>query len=128
MNGHVYIYRQGDQEIILNYIKNFKTLSNEELLAKAAEFSNNDFFGVHQQGLYFIALWRECKDRGLESPLKVQDNFLLIQEVKEVSEKPTMMDILQSKGVKLVRKTGSFIMPMSAELAKRWKTKPKDDV
>ena len=80
MTGHVYIYRQGDREIILNYIQNFKTLSNEELLAKAVDFSKKGFFGVHQQGLYFIALWKECKNRCLESPLQVENNLLTIKE------------------------------------------------
>lgn len=77
MLSQVYIHRQGDREIILNYIQGFNKNSNEELIAKAKDFSQKGFFGVHQQGLYFIALWKECKNRNLETQLQVVDNCLL---------------------------------------------------
>ncbi len=127
MDGQVDIYRQGDREIILNYIEGFKNLTNEEFVVKVNDFSQKGLFGVHQQGLFFIALLKECKNRGLISPLKVEGNNLLICQDAIVPEKTRMIDVLQSKGIKLVKKTGTFIMPVSSKLASKWNSKTDED-
>ncbi len=127
MDGQVYIYRQGDREIILNYIEGFKSLRDEEFMTKVIDFGHKGLFGVHHQGLYFIALWKECENRGLKSPLKVQGNYLLICQDVGVPEKPRMIDVLQSRGIKLVKKTGALIMPVSSKLASKWNSKTDED-
>ncbi len=125
MDGQVYIYRKGDREIILNYIEGFKNLTDEEFMAKVNDFSQKGLFGVHQQGLFFIALWKECKNREMESLLKVEGNLLSIQ--KETTVKKSMLELLQSKGVKTVKKVGSFLMPVSENLLDRYRSKSKND-
>ena len=74
MLEHLYIPRQGDRELILCYLKELTEISDLELLSKVKKFTQNGFVGAHQQGLYFIALWKEANSRQLKTPFLKKNN------------------------------------------------------
>jgi len=77
MRGHVYIARAGDHEVITNYLADFNTKSHTELFAAYNTAQGKGFFGVHQQGLFIIAMHLTFNKRFGKSPITVTDNMLI---------------------------------------------------
>lgn len=77
MRGHIYISRAGDREVISNYLADFNTKGNADLIAEYNNAQLKGFFGVHQQGLFIIAMHLTFNKRFAKSPIKVTDNTLI---------------------------------------------------
>ena len=77
MRGHFYISREGDREVITNYLADFNTKSNAELLADYNKAQAKGFFGAHQQALFIISMHLTFRKRYGKSPVKVTDNTLI---------------------------------------------------
>ncbi len=77
MNGHVYIQRAGDQEIIAESVSSLSSDSSSALIKSYNEAQTKGFFGVHRQALFIIALHLTFMKRFGKSPFKVTDNTLI---------------------------------------------------
>lgn len=70
----IYSKREGDREIIFDYLKQFTSFSDEELVN--AYNSQKAIYGVHRQILYLIAMDLTFKERFKKSPIKNQENIV----------------------------------------------------
>jgi preprotein translocase subunit SecA len=77
MLSQIYSGRDGDAEIIENYLQDFQKLNDEELSQKCIEAKKQGIFGVHRQSLYLMALFKAAKDRSISSHLDVQRNGVI---------------------------------------------------
>lgn len=77
MNGHIYISRIGDREIIDNYIEYFRKMDNAQLLTESEHKKKLGIVGVHRQALNLIAFNIVMKERFNDSPVTIQDNGLI---------------------------------------------------
>ena len=77
MREHLYIAREGDREVISNYLADLNTKSNAELIVQYNNAQMKGFFGAHQQALFIISMHLTFKKRYGKSPVKVTDNTLI---------------------------------------------------
>ena len=84
----VYVNRQGDLETVNNYKKELKKLPLSKLIEKYNREARMGIVGVHQQGLFIIALHFEFIRRIENSPIKFEGNLGglrgVIKEIKSV--------------------------------------------
>ena len=66
--------REGDREIIFDYLKQFTSFSDDELVN--AYNSQKGIYGVHRQILYLIAMDLTFKERFGKSPIKNEENIV----------------------------------------------------
>jgi hypothetical protein len=85
MNGHIYISRIGDREIIENYIEYFRKMDDAQLLKESENKKKLGIVGVHQQALNLIAFNIVMKERFNDSPVTIEDNCLI--QFKQETEK-----------------------------------------
>ena len=82
------IFREGDREIIQDYIIRFRGYRNQELVEAYNREARMGIVGVHQQQLYLYALREVMKDRFRHSPIFYESGIMGMQgEVKLVGEK-----------------------------------------
>ena len=74
---HVYIQRLGDKEAITSYKKAFEETTLEELVNNYNKQAKCGIVGVHQQGLYLIAMHFEFLKRLGESPVTFEENCII---------------------------------------------------
>lgn len=77
MDGHIYIPRPGDREIVQTYIESYQKLEDAELQESAANIRKSGFVGAHQQALNLIAFNIVMKIRFNDSPIVIEDNCLI---------------------------------------------------
>lgn len=70
----IYSKREGDREIIFDYLKQFTSFSDDELVN--AYNSQKGIYGVHRQILYLIAMDLTFKERFGKSPIKNEENIV----------------------------------------------------
>lgn len=116
MNESIYIPCTSDSEVIQELKRSFKNLTDLELLVKCLELKINGLKGEHFENLYFIALYAESNDRGMDTPLRLEKGSLYFDEK---FKKYSMMEKLISSGAKIVPKSGALLMPVSKNLAKK---------
>lgn len=75
MIAHIHIQRKGDDQIILDYIKSFKTYDDAKLIEAFEAQKKCGITGVHQQALYLIALRTVMMERFNDSPITIEDNL-----------------------------------------------------
>ena len=73
----VYIQRKGDRELLIEYYKKFKTLSNKELIKSYNNSVDLGIVGVHAQGLHLIAKRKVFMERFGKSPIKLEANIII---------------------------------------------------
>ena len=66
---HIYIHRQQDEAVILDYKRGFEAETLEELVESYNNQVKCGITGVHRQALYLIALRQEFTERLKESPI-----------------------------------------------------------
>lgn len=69
--------RQGDSDIIREYIENFRKMTDAELSAAAERERKIGIVGVHRQGLYLMALNTVIRERRLQNPLYVEQDCII---------------------------------------------------
>ncbi len=114
MNESIYIPRTSDSEVIQELKLSFKNLTDLELLVKCLELKIKGLKDQHSKNLYFIALYAEINDRGMDTPLRLDKGSLYFDEK---FKKYSMMEKLISSGAKIVPKSGALLMPVSGNLA-----------
>jgi len=77
MRGHIYIYREGDREIVAKSLEFNMNKSNTEIIEAYNDACSLGFVGVHRQALSVIALNMTFYKRFGKSPIKVTDNTLI---------------------------------------------------
>lgn len=77
ISGHLYIPRRGDRDFFINYYNDFMKLSDLELENANISAKKTGLFGVHQQGLRLLALYKASYDKGVTSSIKVEGNSLI---------------------------------------------------
>ena len=77
MDGHIYISRIGDKEIILNYIEDYRKMEDAQLQEQCESKRKLGFVGAHQQALNLIAYNIVMKERFNDSPIIIEDNCLI---------------------------------------------------
>ena len=77
MRGHIYFAREGDREVIMNYLADWKLKSDTELFAQYNDAQVKGFYGAHQQALYIISMHLTFEKRCGKSPIKITDNTLI---------------------------------------------------
>jgi hypothetical protein len=77
MDGHIYIPRPGDREIILQNLEYFRKMDDEQLQVESEAKKKLGIFGVHQQALHLIAFNIVMKERFNDSPIEIVDNCLI---------------------------------------------------
>ncbi len=77
MLSHLYISREGDREIITEYVEEWRDKSHAELIASYNRSQKKGFFGVHRQGLYILSMHFAFLKRYSKSPIKVTENVLI---------------------------------------------------
>lgn len=82
MLHQLYIPREGDQEIISEYILDLEVLSDEKLKEKAEIAAQQGIFGVHRQALYLTALHAVLRDRKISSPVHIDSNNIITVDKK----------------------------------------------
>ena len=82
---YIYVGREDDKNIIVDYKKIFEAETLEELVGSYNSQVKCGIVGVHQQALYLIALRQEFKERLKESPVYLLDYVLgLVGEIEVV--------------------------------------------
>ena len=77
MLGYLYISREGDQEIITEYVEGWRDKSHAELIASYNDSQRTGFFGVHRQSLYILSMHDAFVKRYGKSPINVTENHLI---------------------------------------------------
>ena len=77
MIGHIYIYREGDREIVAKSLEFNMNKSNTEIIEAYNDACTLGFVGVHRQALSVIALNIAFNKRFGKSPIRVTDNTLI---------------------------------------------------
>jgi hypothetical protein len=77
MNGHIYIARIGDREIIMNYIEDYRKMEDAQLQKQCESKRKLGFVGSHQQALNLIAFNIVMKERFNDSPIIIENNCLI---------------------------------------------------
>jgi|GEM_PF-3354025 len=77
ISGHLYIPRQGDRDLFTDYYNDFMKLGDLELENANVSAKKTGLFGVHQQGLRLLALYKASNDKGVTSSIKVEGNSLI---------------------------------------------------
>jgi len=72
---YVYIPREEDRNIILDYKEKFEPDGNQKLVDSYNREAKMGILGVHRQGLYLIALHLEFIERFDKSPLGIKDSI-----------------------------------------------------
>ncbi len=116
MNESIYIPRTSDSEVIQELKLSFKNLTDLELLVKCLELKIKGLKVEHTENLYFIALYAETNDRGMDTPLRLEKESLYFDDKLK---KYSMMEKLIAKGVKIIPKSGALLMPVSRNLAEK---------
>lgn len=75
--GHIYLPRVGDREIILNYIEDYRKMEDAQLQALCESKKKLGIIGAHHQGLVLIAFNIVMKERFNDSPIIIEDNCLI---------------------------------------------------
>ncbi len=114
MNESIYIPHASDFEVIQELRQSLKYLTDLELLVKCLELKIKGLKVEHTENLYFIALYAETNDRGMDTPLRLEKGSLYFDEK---FKKYSMMEKLISSGAKIVPKSGALLMPVSGNLA-----------
>ena len=74
---HIYIPRTGDRELLIEFYKKFRTLSNQELIDSYNSSVDLGIVGAHAQGLHLIAERKVFMERFGKSPIKIEDNIII---------------------------------------------------
>jgi hypothetical protein len=77
MNAQMYLPREGDREIIISYIEDFRKMEDAQLHEQTEQKKKLGMFGAHQQTLNLIAFNIVMKERFNDSPLIIEDNCLI---------------------------------------------------
>lgn len=77
ISGHLYIPRQGDRIFFIYYYNDFMKLSDSELEKANISAKKTGLFGVHQQGLRLLVLYKASNDKGASCSIKVDGNSLI---------------------------------------------------
>ena len=73
---YIYVGRNENQKIILDYKKIFESKTLDELVEDYNKQTRLGIVGVHQQALYLIAMRAEFKERLKESPIYLLEYVL----------------------------------------------------
>jgi hypothetical protein len=77
LTEHLYLPRQGDRDLLLDFYNQFKRLSDEALLKECESAKKLGIVGSHAQGLRLIALYKVTKNRSIPSGICLEDNCLI---------------------------------------------------
>jgi len=77
IEGHIYIPRKGDKEILLERRDYFRSLSDNELIDSYNDSCSKGFFGSHGQALELLAKRRVFIERFNDSPIRLTDGVLI---------------------------------------------------
>ena len=74
---YIYVHRSGDRETFIKYKNKFEKKSISQLVSDYNTQVNIGITGVHQQGLYLIALRNVFISKIGESPITVEDDIVI---------------------------------------------------
>mgnify|MGYP006962393451 FL=1 len=77
MLEHLYMPRNGDREIILHYIEEFRKLDDDKLHQESTNKQKLGIVGAHRQALNLIAFNIVMKERFNVSPIEIENNCLI---------------------------------------------------
>jgi hypothetical protein len=77
MLSQIYIQRQGDSELFLDFYNQFKSLSGEALLKQCESARRVGIVGSHTHGIRLVALYKGCLVRNIPSGICFEDNCLI---------------------------------------------------
>ena len=82
------IFREGDREVINDYIEKFQGYSDQKLVDAYNREARMGIVGVHMQQLYLLALRQVMRERFRHSPVFYESGVMGMQgEVKLVAGK-----------------------------------------
>jgi len=94
---YIYVHRKGDKESLIKYKNKFEKKSLIELVSAYNSQVKTGITGVHQQGLYLIALRSVFISKIGESPITVEDDIVLGMQ-DEITIKDGKIKYLNNSG------------------------------
>lgn len=77
MDGYIFILREGDIDKIKSYKKSINDISDSVLIEEYNREFDIGITGVHQQALFLIVLNNQFKVRFNNSPISIDNNYLI---------------------------------------------------